>query len=251
MFADTEGDDQKRSDSGLFAATRWSVIMQAREKSESALATLCESYRQPLLIYLRSKLAQHGQPIHLAEDQVQGFMLHLLSRDFLQNVSPDKGKFRTFLKSCVDNYLRDLAAKEKAAKRGGGKAVASLDETNEENEKVHDLASSQSAPDKEFDKAWARTLLANSHRRLEQECAAQGRENLYAQIQPIMYADETSSSYRVVGEKLGKSEAAIKVAAMRMRNRLAEIVREEVRQTVGTSEDWEEEVRYLISLFGR
>ena len=225
--------------------------MQAREKSESALATLCESYRQPLLILLRSKLAQHGRPIHLAEDQVQGFMLHLLSRDFLQNVSPDKGRFRTFLKSCIDNYLRDLADKEKAAKRGGGKAFASLDETNEENEKIHDPASLQCTPDEDFDKAWARTLLTNSLLRLEQECNRQGHEQLYTEIQPIMYADETSSSYRDVGEKLGKTEAAVKVAAHRIRNRLGEIVREEVRQTVGNEEDWKEEVRYLISLFGR
>ncbi len=35
----------------------------------------------------------------------------------------------------------------------------------------------------------------------------------------------------------------------RLRQRLAELVREEVRQTVGSREGWQEELRYLISLF--
>ena len=41
------------------------------------------------------------------------------------------------------------------------------------------------------------------------------------------------------------------MAASRIRARLRELVREEVMQTVADEEDWQEEVRYLIHLFGR
>jgi len=34
---------------GLFASTHWSVVLRARDKSEGALSSLFQSYRQPLL----------------------------------------------------------------------------------------------------------------------------------------------------------------------------------------------------------
>jgi RNA polymerase sigma-70 factor (ECF subfamily) len=251
MTAESEGTDHDRSNAGLFEATHWSVVMQARDKSETALSTLFENYRQPLLVWLRSNLAKHGQPTHLAEDQVQSFMVHLLSHSFLQNVSPDRGRFRTFLLRCLKNHLQDQADKSRAAKRGGGQILASLDETNADNDKIHDPACPNTAPDLEFDRAWARTVLTNSLHRLEHECARQGHEKLWAELQPVMFADKTSASYRAISEKLGMSEAAVKVAAHRMRTRLRGIVREEVLQTVGNEQDWEQEVRYLIQLFAR
>lgn len=251
MPNETEGAEKGQSNEGLFTVTRWSVVLQAREKSETALSTLCESYRQPLLVLARSELAKFGQPQHLAEDQVQGFLLHLLTRNFLENVGPEKGRFRTFLRRCFQHYLRDLADKLKAAKRGGGQAVASLDETNEDHEKIHDPAGSDAGPDKEFDRVWARTLLKNAFQHLEQMCARQGHEKLYTELQPVMFADETAASYRAIGEKVGMTEAAVKVAAHRMRTRLRELIREEVTQTITNNEDLEDELRYLMQLFGR
>jgi len=47
------------------------------------------------------------------------------------------------------------------------------------------------------------------------------------------------------------SEAAVKMAASRIRARLKGLVREEIMQTVASQEDWQDEVRYLIQLFGR
>src|SRR5436190_17379166 len=94
---------EKQPEAGLFEATRWSVVLRARDKSEFALSTLCESYRRPLLIWLRSQ----GYTQHDAEDLVQGCFAHLLSRDFLANVGKEKGAFRTFLLRCLKHYIRD------------------------------------------------------------------------------------------------------------------------------------------------
>jgi hypothetical protein len=46
------------------------------------------------------------------------------------------------------------------------------------------------------------------------------------------------------------SEAAVKMAASRIRARLKGLVREQIIQTVDNEQDWQEEVRYLIQLFG-
>ena len=67
----------------------------------------------------------------------------------------------------------------------------------------------------------------------------------------MIFCDDTASPYREIGVKFGMSEGAVKMAASRMRVRLKELVREEILQTVANEQDWHEEVRYLIQLFGR
>jgi RNA polymerase sigma-70 factor (ECF subfamily) len=240
-------DQEIRPHAGLFDTTHWSVVLRARDKSEVAMGSLCEAYRQPLLIWLKIR----GYSPHDAEDAVQGFFAHILGRDFLQNVAKEKGAFRTFLLRCLKNHLRDLHDRNTAAKRGGGETIASLDETSDEGHKIHDPASDAAAPDSEYDKAWAQTVLANSLRQLEVECARQGHSALCAELEPVMFADETASPYQQIAVRLGMTEGAVKVAAHRIRARLKGIVRDEIMQTVANEADWQEEVRYLIQLFGR
>ena len=43
------------TDSGLFSATHWSVVLRARDKSEIALGQLSQSYRQRLIVWLRAQ----------------------------------------------------------------------------------------------------------------------------------------------------------------------------------------------------
>jgi DNA-directed RNA polymerase specialized sigma24 family protein len=240
MKEDTEG-------GRLFASTRWSVVLRAQDKSATAMGTLCESYRQPLIVWLRSR----GATPHDAEDTVQGLLAQLLAHDFLRGVAQNKGRFRTFLLQCLKNYVRDQHDKQSAAKRGGGVEVGSLDCVTEGGQPVHDPAAPEAGPDLEYDRAWARTVLASALHRLESECARQGHAELCSALQPVMFADETAAPYRGIGDRLGMTEQAVKMAAYRIRNRLKELVREEVKQTLANEEDWQAEVRYLIQLFGR
>src|SRR3954471_11386853 len=98
MQANSESADANRH-AGLFAATQWSVVLRARDKSEVALNNLCQHYRQALIIWLRAR----GSAPHDAEDLVQGLFVKLLSRDFLDNVAQEKGRFRTFMLRCLKN----------------------------------------------------------------------------------------------------------------------------------------------------
>ena len=232
---------------GLFPATRWTLVLGARDKSPPALEALCASYRQPLLTWLRIQ----GYPPPDAEDLVQGLFAHFLGRDFLQKVGPEKGTFRTFLLRCLKHHISDERAKQTAAKRGGHAMVESLDLMSEEGKQVHDPAAAAWGPDMEYDRAWAQAVLANALRRLRAECARQGHAALCGELEPVLFADETAASYGQIGARLGLTEGAVKTAAYRVRARLKGLVREEVLQTVANESDWEEEVRYLIRLFER
>jgi RNA polymerase sigma-70 factor (ECF subfamily) len=222
-------------------------VFQARDKSEAALESLFGQYREPLLVWLRAQ----GYALADAEDMLQGFMQGLLRREAFSGLAREKGKFRTFLLRCLKNHVRDEWNKSTAAKRGGGQAIESLQQTNEEGTTVHQPPSADAAPDLQYDRAWAKSVLDNSFLKLEEENARQGRQALYAALEPVIFCDDTASGYCEIAVKLGMSEGAVKMTASRMRARLKELVRERVRQTVGNEHDWQEELRYLIQLFGR
>ena len=245
MTADANNDPGRTSAPGLFTTTHWSLVGRAQDKSESALNSLFQSYRDPLLIWLR---ARHYSP-HDAEDLVQSFVAGLLRRDFLKGVGREKGKFRTFLLTSLKNHLSDARDQENALKRGGGQTPDSLQETDGQGQPLHDPAGTDSAPDLEYDRAWGRAVLARGLQQLEAEAAPTGHRELCQALEPALFKDDDAASYCQTAERFGMSEENVKVVAFRLRKRLAELIGEEIRQTVTNEKDWREEIRYLISLF--
>jgi len=246
MASDAQPDPPQRADPGLFATTHWSVVLRAQDNSDAALGALCETYRKPLVTWLRVR----GYSPQDAEDLVQGFFAHILAREFLTNIGREKGKFRTFILRCFQHYLFDQRDKFLAQKRGGGRRIESLDETSAEGRRLYDPAG-DGAPDLEYDRACARSLIERARCRLQAECANQGHAALYSELEPVLLAAEGASSYKEIAARLGMTEQAVKVAAHRIRIRLRGLMREEVLQTVASEEDWHEEIRYLIGLFSR
>src|SRR5262249_41255191 len=121
---------EKRADaSGFrrFESTEWRVIVSAREGDRSearqALADLCATYWPPLYAYLRRR----GHSPDRAQDLTQGFFASLLGREFLTGLAPEKGKFRSFLLSSLQNYLANERDHAAALKRGGGRSEISID----------------------------------------------------------------------------------------------------------------------------
>jgi RNA polymerase sigma factor (sigma-70 family) len=226
---------------GLFPLTRWSVVLGAKAESGPALNTLFGTYRQPLFIYLRGK----GCPHHEAEDLVQGFCEHLLKRDFLANVAQEKGKFRTFLLVSFKRYLRDLWRKRKPD------VVYTLDDVDEDGRAAHEPVSRQPGPATEYDLAWAQAILANALRRLEAESARTGHQALCQALEPVLFQDEDALPLADIAEQVKMSPGAVKTAACRLRQRLRGLIRDEILQTVANERDLEEELGYLLSLFGR
>src|SRR5437016_9000133 len=87
MTDESTGD--RNATNARFGPTRWSIIIPAANQQEpgaqEALEELCRIYRAPLYAFLRK---QRGRSREDAEDLVQGFFVHLLSRDRLRKVHP-------------------------------------------------------------------------------------------------------------------------------------------------------------------
>jgi hypothetical protein len=109
-----------------FPTTHWSRVLCAGHDeapaSAAALEALCRAYWPPLYAFVR----RNGYAPADAQDLVQGFLAHLLARNDLAAVAPQKGRFRSFLLTALKHFLVSEARSRHALKRGGGQQTIFL-----------------------------------------------------------------------------------------------------------------------------
>ena len=101
-------------------------------------------------------------------------------------------------------------------------------------------------PELQYEKSWALALLDRVMRRLRSEYENAERLPLYEAIQPYMSGAEGRPGYAQLGAGLGMGESAVTVAMHRMRRRYGELLREEIAQTVTSTQEVEDELRHLM-----
>src|SRR5687767_8777884 len=180
--SENSADTDEGSSPRWFAATHWSVVLAAKNgespDATQAMEKLCRAYWPPLYAYIR----RDGHNATEAEDLTQEFFSRLLARDYLQHLSHQEGKFRSFLLAYLKNFLSEQRRKFGAQKRGGGCVFVSLDEPAGEDgylvEPVDELT-----PDQVFERRWAQTVLQTALDRLREEYVARGQAALFERLQ--------------------------------------------------------------------
>jgi DNA-directed RNA polymerase specialized sigma24 family protein len=236
-------DDASTGREGVFATTRWSVVLAAQGDSEQgrvALETLCRTYWFPVYAVVR----RQGFDPDAARDFTQEFFARLLARDGLANARRDAGRFRSYLAQGVRNFLHDEWDRSQAQKRGGGQAVLSLDA--EEAEGRYLDVPHGSTPDLEFDRQWAEQLLAQARMTLRAEYAASGRSTWIDLLEQT--GDPNAPSLADQAARLGLSVNTLKSHLHRARQRHGAIIRELIADTVSTPVEVDAELRHLLSV---
>jgi len=229
-----------------FPSTHWSAVLHAgctaSPAGQAALEDLCRAYWTPLYAFLR----RQGHTPHDAEDLVQGFLARLLAREDLAEVGPEKGRFRTFLLTSLRNFVVKQALRDKALKRGGGQAGISIDGDAAERLCGPDLAAG--SPEAAFDRRFAQALVARAFAALREEHRARSKEEFFATLAPYLDGAEPEG-YALAAAKLGMAPGAVAVAVHRMRGRLRELLRGEVRQLCSTAAEEEAEMKHLLEVW--
>lgn len=210
-------------------------------ETEAALEKLCRSYWKPLYAYVR----RQGHGPHDAQDLTQEFFARLLGKDYLKLASQERGKFRSFLLKSLQHFLINEWVRGKAQKRGGGEKPFSLDEAAAEHSYLGQAAE-QLPAEILYDKRWAMTLLERAMERLRADYSTTGRQALFDELKPVLLTEGTAESYRQIGERLGLSDGAAKVAVHRLRQRFRDVIRLEVAQTVASPDEVDEELHFLL-----
>jgi RNA polymerase sigma-70 factor (ECF subfamily) len=230
MAGDTSMGGSKRG----FQATLWTVVLRAKDHSRDALEELIASYWKPVYIYIR----RWGYPSEEAKDLSQGFFADLLERDFLKGVSREKGRFRTFLLTVLKRYLINESERKRAQKRGGGKALLSLDFTRAERDFTV-MPVTDETPERSFNRQWALEAMTRALVALAREMEPATFESIKPHLAGGPAYDETA-------KKLGISVVRLNNLIHRTRKRYRELLRIEVAGSLNDPQQADEEVRNLL-----
>lgn len=238
-----------RVDASAFATTRWSLVVGAAQpdspESHAALGTLCQSYWYPIYAYVRRRVSD----LHEAQDLTQSFFARLLEQGTIARADPDRGRFRAFLLTACKRFLINEWEQGRAAKRGGDRRILSLDfdvgESRYSVEAVDTLT-----PERLYEQQWAITLLARVLDQLQAECAAKGKQSQFERLKGFLSGPSRTKPYATAAAELGMTEAAVKVAAHRLRTRYRELLRSEIAQTLQSPDDVDDEIRNLFVVLG-
>jgi RNA polymerase sigma-70 factor (ECF subfamily) len=229
-----------------FTATHWSLIVQAGEADPAlraaALEKLCSAYWYPIYSFIRRRCGCNHQD---AEDLTQGFFAHLLKAETITRADREKGRFRTFLLGALEKFLINDWKRQHRQKRGGHNQTISIDEAIAEGRFGCEPVDTDT-PDKAFDLSWAATLLSRVLDRLRNQHTEAGRAELFDALKPTLSGKGPVCSYAEIAAKLGKSEAAVRVAVHRLRTEFREMLRQEVAETVATAGQIDDEIRHLM-----
>lgn len=227
-----------------FPTTRWTLLRTAQDPSSpgyrEALNELASLYWRPIAAYFQTRWRKRPEE---AADLTQDFFQALCEREFLKGLDPARGRFRSYVRTALDNFAKQDHRFSNAQKRGGAAAYIPMD-----------LAStfqpSQNlTPDEIFLREWARSVLMLAVDELELECTGSGKAEEFE----IFRARDLEGSvpgkaatYGDLARKFGLSETDVTNMLHRVRGRLRELVLLRVRDTVDSESEAEAELRDLF-----
>ena len=227
-----------------FCTTRWSMVRGALgdgKQARRALEELCKAYWYPLYAFVR----RQGHQAHDAQDLTQEFFARLISKDWLEGLEPERGKFRSWLLASIKHFLCNEWDRDHAAKRGGGQVLLSIDEATAESRYLREPVAVDNA-ELLYDRRWALTLLERVMARLREEFSRAGKSELFVAIKGTLTGD--APSYAEIASQLDTTEGAVKAAVHRLRERYRAAIREEIAETVDGAAEIEEELRHLLAV---
>jgi len=236
--------------SDLFPSTHWSVVVAAGrsgaepEMADAALAELCRVYWAPLYTFVRSR----GHTVHDAQDLTQSFFAYVLEHRVYARADRQKGRFRSFLLASLKNFLADAADRERTLKRGGAQIFLPLhEEQAQDAEALFQTYNGMTNEDRLFDRSWAEALVSAALERLSMEYKRETKEQLFNDLRIFIAGGaEPPPTYAELTNRLGITESTLRSHVTRLRARYREALRAEVRRTVDTEKQVDQELRELL-----
>lgn len=227
--------------------TQWSELRRladsGSEEAVDALGRLSQAYQPALLGFTR----RWGLNDDRAREAVQAFLCDLIKRGSLTSLSPEKGRFRSFLRVCLRNFLNNWVIKNPLPLPGPGAAGDDAEDCPPGSPEVADTRT----PDQVLDEIWAWQLVELGLAKLRDEYTKSNRGQLFEDLRPWLPGGQPTVSRAELALRLGMTTNAIEQAIHRLRVRFGNVLRELVAETVDSPAVAEEELRYLLGVLAR
>ena len=219
-----------------YEPTRWSLILSARTPGHPQYL---ESWNELLRLYwrpvYRTVRFRWNESVESAKDLTQSFFATAFEGEWVRQFKPERGRFRTFLKAALENFMRNVRRDSSRLKRGAGAAPLSLDviDTTED-------GTPRSGADL-FEREWRRSLLEHAAEELQREA----RPDVFAVFSAYFF-DPSRPTYRDVAARTGVSESDVTNHLHQAKEKMRQIVRRLVRESAESDRDFEDEMRALF-----
>ena len=232
--------------SSEFRTRSWSLILAPASNptanSRRALATLCQTYWNPVYAFIR----RNGHDPDATQDLTQEFFARLIEKNYLDDADRKRGRFRSFLLVSVKHFLANEWDRSRALKRGGGRLHVSIDAVEAERWYAPSAAG-DITPERLFERRWALSLLERVMRRLRADYAEAGKAPQFQTLETFLSEESDEKNYEELAARTGLSVGALRMSVLRMRRKYRALLRAEIAETVETPEEIDEEIRFLLS----
>jgi RNA polymerase sigma factor (sigma-70 family) len=233
---------------GEFPLTHVSAVLALRSddpvERQRSLERILAGYYKPVYKHLRVKWRKGSED---AEDLAQDFFTRATERRIFAAYEPSRGRFRTFVRACLDNFVLTAEEARRRQKRGGQFEVVSADAIAAERE----LALSNEALDPEtvFDREWVRNVAARSVVLLEQRLAALDKQRYFEELKRYdLHEGVDDPSYATIAAELGLKVTDVTNYLHAARKELRAIVLDVLRELTATEDEFRAEAREVLGI---
>lgn len=208
-----------------------------------ALEELLGLYWGPIYAYIRRSGCTREEAADLAQEFVTQ---RIVAGALLDRADPVRGRFRTFVKTALKNFLIDQDRRRRAQRRSpaaGASIVRGLSLDAVEPREEDD-------PGRAFDRQWAATVLSNALARVQDACEKDGQAAHWTAfertvVRPALGRTEAPSLAELAAEAGEASPERISAMIQTVRRKFKRTLRAMIEETVADPAQAEDEVSVL------
>ena len=236
-----------------FPTTHRSAVRGAASEDpvtrERAWGALVRAYWKPAYKHVRIRWKASRED---AEDATQGFFARAMERDFLAAFDPERGRFRTFFRVCLDRFVSNEKKSAGREKRGGGAAPLPLDFAEAEREIALAGAAAWASPEEIFDREWRRSLFALAIGEFAAECEAAGKAGHFALFAAYDLAEpDARPTYEDLARERGLPATTVTNHLAYARRELRRILLAKLEEITETEDELHYEAKLLLGADAR
>lgn len=208
------------------------------DEREAAWRHLVGTYGAPVSAYFRGR----GIPPSRAEEMTQDFFGDLFQGQALGKLQRDRGRFRVWLSTCLQNRSIDewrristARAKEQSCDTAPAAATEAV-----------------TTPAQAFDRSWSATILRTTIEQLEARYQENDRrKELFRSLLVHAHDDPDAETLSAIAIRLRMNPGSVRNAHQLFRQQFRDILRQTVAATVGSAEEIDDEIAHLRGVFAR
>ena len=239
---------------GAFPTTDWGLIGDIRGGGATvklaALNILIRRYWKPVFLFLRHS----GADEESAKDATQAFFADWIERDAVPKADPRRGRFRSFMLTCLKRFASNRHRAEHAGRRRPPGGIVSLDAWMDDPDMPFEPSDGMT-PEAVFNRAWAVEVVRRVLDHLERECTRTGKEvhfDILARrvVQPILEG-RPAPSMRGLAVEHALTEKQASNHLLTAKRAYQRLLRQEIRLYAASDAEVAEEVREIFRILGR